>query len=361
MTRPLFLLTATAAALAAMAAILLRAEHTAPGVSWLFQGADGGSDGYLFNTVVNAHSKLAYIAVMGLGTAMLSAAHTKGALFARQLTWIGLLACVLAVVPFILSQIPFRAQDPVGTGVGWVLYPPLSTPTLLDRMALALGFDAFWITFPQFYMLGAAFLLLSGAYAMISTLPRLRLLGALGPFLMALVTAAAVVQMVSGQPLPVLNSYVMIVALLLACAAFGLRGPRQTWLIILCVGIAAPLAAQLALMNTIATPRYTGTITHAAMPYIFPLGIAWLAGPAAILFYCGVDLPIKSMLFVTIAPLVGLAAWIIPLLLLGRAGMGRGYGDYPDVFGTMNGVATIGVALFAALYLAALRTAIKAR
>lgn len=354
MTRTLFFLTALVAMLATLTALLIRAELAYPGVSPLFSTADGAPDGRHFNVVSTAHAIFAYLAVILLGTTMCAAARIKGAPLAILFVVLGVLASMAVSALLVLAELP--APVDINTGVGWVLYPPLSTTlpdNLLDYGMRWLDVDPLMYSdFTRVLILPAMAMLYLGAYAMLSTLPRFRWVGVLGALVVALtVTAMGPEIMQIDIPL----GFMLFIAVLLpfiACASVRLIDDAPAWLLMLTVGALIIIAAQIGALSYPYGLYVNDTSAAVAATYTFPLGLTWFALPALMLFTHDTRLPAFAICACIGAISLGLALWLVPLFQMGVAGLPQRYVDYPETFAANNLAATAGVVIFALLYLA---------
>lgn len=355
MTRLLFLWTAIAGSLFALTALLIRAELATPGISPLFSTADGAPDGAKFYATSIAHSMLAHLTVILLGTTMISAARDKGAPNVGIFVPLGAaLATVLSLL-LAISAIPTSAFDG-GTGAGWVLYPPLSTSaSLLDRMLMSVGIDPILLVYmPRILILLATTMLYIGAFAMVATLPRLRWVGLLGAGL-SLLAVALQAPTILTTSLRDLSAGLAITTLPFAVLTAGaLFFARPPWLILLSGGAFLSVAGTFLPRLTPDNVFLSDTVAAAALLYLVPTGLAWAALPALVMFWRGTSHGPWRAAVTTVLLWIGLAVWIVPLLMLGRVGMPILYPDYPNAFAELNLWTSRAVLTFAVFYAALL-------
>jgi len=310
MTRTLFALTCILTLLFAASALLIRYELWAPGVSALFTGADGTPDDRRFTEVVLTHRLAAYLAVILLGATMASIAQTRGAPLA------GLIKC-----------------------------------TALDQMLRAAGIEPFILLFLRSILwIPACLVLYLGAFTTIATLPRMSWAAYVG-LIAAIGTALATAMLFTPSNVPAPRDVYLFVAVPFAiCAVIGLTRARPTWLIALTLGSIASVAV-VALPNV--NVAETGdTMADAAMAYLIPLGLAWFALPALILLRSEKQWPWWAVLAAVVAISVAMSRWIYLMLVMGTQGLPQAHVDYPPSFEGLNAAATVGILIFAALYLA---------
>lgn len=360
MTRTLIFFMAIAAILATIPAVLLRVEMAYPGVSLLFSDAEGNPDGARFTLTVTAHAAFAYLAVMLLGTAMIAAARAQGAGMAAPAVWLGVALCVVLVALMIAAQIESSASAQDGTDFGWILYPPLSTAQsdgLLERLIRLVGVDPLRVgNLDNLLILPAAGLLLMGAFAMLSTEPRLGALPVLSLFV-TVVSLIFVGQSLMGyDTLLATSTFHLAFWPLLTFAAIRLIDAAPDWLIVLTLGLLAVMAAHLTIIALPQTDAAADTHVETALSYIFPLGLAFYALPALILFARRPVLPAFAPWAIGAGITVILTIWLLPLLQAGWQGQPARYVNYPNAFAEQNLAATTGAILFIATYLALLTT-----
>ena len=352
MTRPLFFLTALAAMLMAMTAILIRWELAYPGVSALFANADGTPNAQLFNRTSGFHSAISYLTAMLLGTTLCAEARRKGSGLAIVPLLLGLLLSVLVIAGLVLTFFP--TEPTVGTGTGWVLYPPLSTETsnLLHKVLGALGIDPFSVVGVSHYLLlPAGVMLLLGCYAMVGTLDGNRLALLMGLMLAAITTAVIVAEARLGTGRLPLGSFHTMTFPLILLLAIHLIDRATPWVMMLMIGLIATSLGHFAYITTIRPLGFNDGMETIVPLYTFPLGIGWFALPAHVLFVREPRLPDWAAPAMAAALTVSLSLWLLPLVGLGRMGQPRLYVDYPQAFAPQNLVLSAAVFIFAALYL----------
>lgn len=354
MTRTLFFLTALVAMLATLTALLIRAEMAYPSVSTLFLAADGVPDGQRFNVVGTAHAIFAYLAVALLGTTMCSAARIKGAPLASLFVGVGVMSSIAVAAVLVLAELPAPAD--IKTGVGWVLYPPLSTTlpdTLLDYVMRWLKIDPIlYFGFTRILMLPAMAMLSLGAYAMLSTLPGYRWVGVMGALVVGVITAVAGHSIMQLEIPLGFTLFVLILLPFIACASVHLIDEAPAWLLMLTIGALIITAAQNAAVIHPGITFVRDTSAAVALTYTFPLGFAWFALPALMLFTHETRLPAMGIGACIAAIPLGLALWLVPLFQMGISGLPQRYVDFPSAFAAGNLAATAGVVIFALIYLA---------
>lgn len=358
MTRALFSLTCIATALVALTTIVIRWELARSGVTF-FLTSDGQPNGHLFNEAVRAHTLLCHLAVLLLGTTMSAAAAEKGAPLARIFAWLGvILANVLTLTAVLAVLPPFggsNATPDTGVGVGWTLYPPLATYPFSLLQQLVPQLDPFLMGyFTSLSALPANAMLYLGAYAMAATLPQMRWLSYAG---LVTVIAALVLTTRTMRTVDVPYEGAWIAALVvpfLAAAIYQLRNQRASWLTVLTFGMLIATLTPAYLVNSVYMPVLRGTTSMAALQYMFPMGLAWFALPALMLYRTPTRLPVCAIRTLLVAVTSGLAIWLLPLFQTGRLGQAARYVDYPPLLEPANMIVSIGVTLFAVLYLATL-------
>jgi hypothetical protein len=352
MTRTLFFFTCLTVILVAATAVLLRVDLAYAGVSPLFSASEGKPDGHFFNNVARAHRMFCYLAVMLLGTTMISAARTKGAPLAGLFVAIGVILSLATAVLLILAQVPMT--QPVEFGVGWTLYPPLSIAgpqTALNHLLSFLDVDpVFNRDITRIFILPATGLLYLGAYTMLSTEPGFHLLSVFGAILILLVITLSA-PFILGTYLPFATIGFVTVALsLIACGAIRLVDGGPAWLLVMTLGMLVTTIAQIAALFITENLYLEGTNTATALLYIFPLGLAWFALPAVLMFASN-RLPTWAPWVATGATIAGLSLWLAPMTRLGFAGQPAQYVDYADAFGADNLFLSTGAILFIVIYL----------
>ena len=140
--------------------------------------------------------------------------------------------------------------------------------------------------------------------------------------------------------------------LLLACGAIRLVDGGPTWLLFLTLGALVSTLAHIALIIHPDTALADGTMASIMTLYVFPLGLAWFALPAMMMFRDGSHMSETQLWAMTGALTLGLILWIGPLLHAGHMGQPFRYVDYPVAFATPNMAASIAVVAFGALMLA---------
>lgn len=365
MTRTLFFLTALAAMLMAVTAVLIRIELAYPEVSALFTDADGFPDGSRFAKTATVHTMIGYLCVILLGTTMCAAARNRAAPLGRLFVSVGSVLAFGVAALMVLAELPplggsEATTQNVGSGVGWVLYPPLSTsvPTsLLENIGAMVGDIGlvdplfFAVRLPQLLILPALGMLYLGAYAMLSTLPSLRWSGIFGCVLVVVVTILVIPQLMETD-LPF--GTVGLVALtlpLVAIASVRLIDDGLGWVLLLTLGALLTLAVQIIVLLLPQSAATNGTMLTPAMAYIFPLGLAWFALPALIIYRSKSDLSEWVVIAITACITVTLALWLAPMMQLGFLGQPQRYVDYPVAYAPLNLVVSVAVGLFALVYL----------
>jgi len=365
MTRTLFFLTALVGMLFALTAVFVRYELAYPGVSPLFQTTAGTPDGQMFNTVSIMHKFTGFFAVMLLGTTMISAARDKDAPFGRFFLTLAGVICAVTAAGLLLAVFPLNDRAEIRS-TGWVLYPPLTAyqnPTYLTQLLKA-G------TLPSALPLYAASLLLAlatsllylGAYVMLSVQNSFRLSGLVGFFAVLLVSLPYFTVM-GGTDINTPIVYFPMLALpFVGMASIRLVDAAPPWLLLLTLGTLTALVTTAGVVIAFnQDAALNGTMAEAALHYMFPLGLAWYAMPALILFRQNSTMPPLSVLGLFGGLTVGLAAWITPLVMLGRRGQLTLYVDYPDPFAGANLHATTAAFVFVPLYLAVIIIARRSR
>jgi len=370
MTRTLFFFTALAAMLFAVTAIVIRVELAHPDISSLFAviHEDGTIEGdrFKFKLVLKLHALFGYLAAMLLGTTMLSAARQKKALGVTPMLILGALACGALVGSLLIMSI--NVSPALEARPGWVLYPPLSAQGTgafppgtnflpADVFSFVTVFTSPLAPFSQNAMNGliavSAALLFSGAYAMLSTIKGFRAMALLGQ-LIALGTSLLFVGTMDGGQLHLM---VMLFALpvlpLIGCAAIRLIDPNPpAWLIVLTLGALILLVAEyVVFLNGIYVFATRGAASS-VVPYVFPLGLAWFALPALLLFTHDTRLP--GWMVWAIPPIlcVPFLMWVIPFFGVRSEGISEGSLAYPAEFGGDQIIMTSGTIIFIASYLA---------
>lgn len=364
MTRTLFFLTALAAMLMTVTGVLIRIELAYPGVSPLFMAPDGFPDTPRFDAVFTAHALFSYLCVIMLGTTMCSAARDKAAPLGGFLVGLGCALGVGVTVLMALAYLPplptAGSTDALGTGVGWVLYPPLSTnagTSLLDSLIALLAGDAapdpmlIASYLPQVPILPAMGMLYVGAYAMLSTQPGLRWVGMAG-FALTLIVTLLVIPVLMDTGLPFGSiAYISLTLPFVACAAVRLSDDGPAWLMMLTFGAIITLIVQVVIITLPQSPATSGMVVTAAMAYIFPLGLGWFALPAVIMFAVPQRYSDAATLSAALFIAVALCLWLGQMVLLGLAGQPARYLDYPDAYAVRNLAASVAVGLFIVGYL----------
>jgi len=363
MTRTLFFLTALAAILAATTAILIRIEHTNLSVSFLFQLADGSADNNRFFKTSVFQTLISQLSVILLGTTMASAARTKGSPGARFVTGIGCAFAAYTFIVIVLAFTPVPAANEVDSG--WVIYQPLSTSTsspisqsVLGLLPDHLRLDPFAHHQTKLFFLSAAAMLFLGAYAMLATLPSFRSLQTLGIILTAIVTLP-VAQLIPMEPPAIYGGfYLALVVPLLICASIRLIDAAPSWLLILTIGVIITSAAQIILL-ILAVNNSTGTVFDAAALYTFPLGIAFFALPALILFDRDTDLSTLGVTATLAAITIPLTLWVTQMASMDLNGLELATTvDSQPEFAAENLMTTTNIVIFILLYFATI-TAIR--
>lgn len=357
MTRPLIYLTALACVLTALTALTIRYEMFEPGVTALFTDANGNPKGLLFNDLIFAHRMLCATAVMFLGALMTSLARAGGAILATPMMVLGTAAGLATLVMVVLSLFPLPIA-PTPNEVGWILYPPLALPqTLLERLLTAIGLNPdLMLLIGPYIFLAALFGLFSGAFMMLATLPMTRWIGVIG---MAF-TATALLpsfdrlgEMTNIEPIKAI--YPLAAVFVIIATAFLVKHPRP-WLIVLTLGTAIALGFHAVMLSRIDFYYIHGTTVQLGLNYIFPLGLAWFALPAAILMYGDKEPPLALAIATPFVITSALGAWIAPMIAVGRMGQPHSYIDYPDAFADHNYTISIAVLAFVIAYPALLVT-----
>ncbi|MBT8412653.1 MAG: hypothetical protein KJP02_12785 [Octadecabacter sp.] len=350
MSRVLITLTLTALLLMGVTALAIRWELAAPGLS-LFINPDGHAGGHLFETTVLTHTILSNLAVLLCGTTMIAIARDHRVPLTGLLMWTGIALAAVIILVALLAGLPPLG----GTGTpqtmqtpGWSLYPPLSTgPTsLLSQLLpsvdpLFLGYYLGQIALPA----NAALYL--GVYALAATLPKSGWTIFVGLF-----TVLAAVGFTTGAiAAPSGFDAAWVVALgapFLVCAGYHLIFQPAAWLVVLTMGMIITTAVPTLLGTLPDAPALGGTTAITALQYIAPMGLAWFALPALLMFLRPVRL--GAAVLTTLAITVALFLWLAPLFLLGRIGMPMRYPDYPVAFASLNLATSLGVAAFTLIY-----------
>ncbi|MBU2993625.1 hypothetical protein Q4555_12695 [Octadecabacter sp. 1_MG-2023] len=363
MTRILFSLSCLAALGVALTAFVIRWELASPGAS-LFLTHDAQPDGYQYLAFVQVHRLTCFLAVMLVGTALSSASRDKGALLSALFMWLGLVLSVSLTVLVILLTLPpigLETAESPGAGVGWILYPPLYTPTSL-LLQMFPGLDPFLLGHVgQMIALPANAMLYLGVYAMASTLPKFRFMSVVG---LVTVIAALLLTTRSMHMITVPYAWLWIAALVvpfLVCAALSLMAERRPWLIIMTFGVVFITVTPAALAQTTDGLALNGTMAIIAIQYLFPMGLAWFALPALLLFTRDAPLQRWKVWAIPTTIVTSLCIWVIPLFHLGRIGMPAHYVDYPSAFAPLNLEVSIGVAVFAMIYLTVIAALLRRR
>ncbi len=355
MTRTLFFLTALTATLGAMTAILMRIELAYPGVSPLFQTTDGAPDGNMFSAVTTFHVTVSYLCVTLLGTTMASAARPKGAPLSALFIGLGCLFSFVILSILALTLIPAPSGDQ--SGVGWVLYPPLSTQpqsmfdTLLDMLPFEFWLDPIVTDITKVFMLPSCAMVLLGAYAMVATVPSFRWLSVIGVILLVPITILVGAIIFDNSTPFVAPTYLIAVFPLLAFASIRLIDAAPSWLMILTAGLIITSVGQIIFLIIATQGFIDGTIAEPAATYVFPLGMAFFALPALILYDRNTDLPAWATAATVGAIAIPMTLWVSFLVKLGLDGMPARYVDYPNAFAADNLAVSANVIFFAAIYL----------
>lgn len=356
MTRTLFFFTALVGMLMAVSAILIRVELAYPGLSGLFNGLDDAQDGRHFAAVAQSHTVFGYLAVTLLGATMAAAARTRQATLGTPTMVVGLcIAGVLALV-LLLGEIPADLLTGSDTapadilGSGWTFYGP--NQSILDLALGWVGIDPLLLPgLTRVLTIPALFILLLGAYALLSTEPGLRLVG-IGGGLIALIvvctSAAAVmnVNVMMGNAL-----YLLAILPFVIGASVRLVDESPSWLLMLMIGVLVMAAAHIGLTLLPNPSRFDGTQAAAVLGYLFPLGIGWYGLPALMLYTHPTRLPDLAIWVLSGIITLGLAIWTVPMFSVGANGQPLAYVDFPDTFAARNLAASTGVVLFTMIYL----------
>jgi len=364
MTRPLFFLTALAGMLMAMTAVLIRMELAYPDVSPLFMTETGHADSQRFIATSTLHRIFGYLAVILLGTTMCAEAHLKGVRPAILPMVIGAGLSGLLVVALVLANLPHTPED--STGVGWVLYPPLSADpvsyspyftTVLDWV----GLDPLHLpNLASYLLLPAAVMLLLGCYAMTATLPKCGWILFAGLALsVATVAVILTAPQTRGGYFP-LGAFHVLTFPLLIPLTIHLIDRATPWVMLLTLGLVATSIAQVTVFSIVPSAGRGGTTADIVPLYVFPLGISWFALPALFLFARTPRWPDWCAPVAAFALTGSLAVWLFPLLRLGQEGQPTLYLDYPDTFAGLNLKTSAAVLIFVAVFLTTLTLARRA-
>lgn len=366
MPRILFFFTALAAMIATLTAVLIRAELAQPGITPLFTTQMGEPDGAAFTKTSALHGLMAYLTITLLGTTMAAQARTRGALFATPTLIIGLVFSLSMVTMLALSLL---GPDPAKVATaGWSVYLPVSMadavhswaaslgPSLVDRL---LGGEQ--AAFASLLLLPAAGVLLMACYVMLGGEPGLRWIGAVGaPLIIG--CSVLVDQMPRETPLIIMLSvYVLAVLPFLAAACVRMTDGPPAWLIVMTLGLMIAVSGTLIAVAVLPTFGFGRTMTDVAILYVFPLGLAFFALPALILYPGPTRMPMV-LIWLTAPVIAGaMALWIMPLILLGLKGQPMFYADFPQAFARENFAASVWVGLFVVLYLGVLTALRRSR
>ena len=357
MTRTLFFLTALAGMLAALSAIMIRIELTYPGVSPLFQNADGFPDGQHFNTVATAHAVFTHLCVTLLGTTLCAAARGRKAMLASVFTGLGIAASLMITSLIVLAEIPTSAVTTTveNIGAGWALPMSLAPNRPASALELLMQWTQFnpilAVDFTRFLVLPAIGTLMLGLNAMLSTVAGFRWVGVLG----AVITLGTLIVMAPrflNFDLPLgATGFVILFLPFIACASIRLIDEATPWLLMVCVGAIVVMVAQFLVLLVPNLNNLTETLAAAAMFYVFPLGLAWYALPAVLVFTHPTQLTTGAIFGCIGTITLGLCLWIVPMVTVGVMGQPARYVDYPDPFATLNLNITTGAFLFTLIYL----------
>lgn len=358
MTRTLFIVFCISLVLFTGTAFLIRAELAYAGVSPLFQNAQGQPDAQYFNSVVTLHRIMGYLSVILLGTIMANAARIGGAPLARIVMALGLLTSL--AIGGVVMMASIQITSPSDHSVGWKLYPTLSTgpSSLLDHAVLSLGGNNlfFLIQMVKLLPLLAAASLYWGAYLMLSTLPKMRETAYIG-FALTVITCLFVAQeLLDTGVISMATPFLVLSIPLLVLCAIQMYFTRKPWLGMLAFGALVTSIGQWLLMGLRDVGYLVGTSVEVASQYTFPLGLAWFALPAVILFHTPTRLPRFAELFLAGTIVAAFWKWAGPLVTLGIQGLPTGYFDYPDAFADKQWDVTAYGLIFAATYAVILLT-----
>lgn len=370
MTRSLFFLFSLVAMIATLSALAIRLELAAPGVSALFQDDSGAPNGAGFGVVAMGHALFGYLAVMLLGTTMIAAAREKGARLAGLFMWTGLLICAVTALVILSNVVPLRwfadlSPNTVGGDPGWTLYPPLvdaPQQTVLGYLANLIRPETSFFSpdllvytdLSRYALLPAGVLLFLGAFTMLSTergMSWLSLVGAVSVVIVATLTTPLLLE--SEMPF-IAVGWLLPALILLACGAIRVLDGGGAWLFVMTLGTLIMTLAYVAVLVHPRTLMAAGTTADIAVLYVFPLGLAWFALPALILYRFGTSLEDTALWAVCAGLTLGLIVWLGPIFHAGHIGQPNRYVDYPDAFAVANMTASIGAFIFTALMLSAI-------
>lgn len=363
MVRVLFWAVMVTAMLVLLTAGLLRWELATPGVSPLFQTADGQPASNRYTTVTSLHGVFATLLMVLTGLWLGKMSVKDGAWLHRVWIWPGLLIAVALVALSGLALFaPAAPATAPGEGIGWVLYPPLNDPATTPAWAIWLHFDPLLVgaLSPAGMAMGTTFLLLGG-FARIGTKEGFRIWALLGA-LIALGVAFVYGRMLwMEDPQFGLIIFWLPLTVLLAMLSILLIDDTPGWAAVMALGTLAVIICMVGFMSFGATFLYPDSYTNVANTHTGPALFLWVMLTAGLVSQFR---PRRSGWLIWTAPiaitLTTLLAFV-PQFQLGSMGMPRRYIDYPDSFAQKNLIASGGSALLVILLLALLVLILRRR
>lgn len=366
MPRILFFFTALAAMLAALTAVLMRAELAQPGLSALYSTPSGEPDRASFVKTSTLHALTAYLAITLLGATMAAKARTRGAMFATPTMIIGLVFSLSMIAMLMLPQLGPDTADLMTSGLTVEVPESLGGPSQLSATPFGLPLvDGLLgdepLAFSRLLLLMAAGILLMACYVMLGSEPGVRWIGAAGaPLIVG--CSVLIAQMPRETPLIfMLSLYIPAVLPFLAVACVRMTDEPPAWLIVMTSGLLIAMGGTLFAASALPSFGFATTTMDVAILNMFPLGLAFFALPALILYSGPTRLPMAAVWLV--APVVAgaMALWIKPFISLGFNGQPILYQDYSQAFARDNLAASIGVGGFMVLYLGVVTTLRRSR